>query len=86
MVKEIKEGRSYNFSFNNNDEKLYLIVRCPPLAWFINDTFKVEIVYQTLSEETLFIRVEKRAAIIVPTLIMKYMNIVQEYIQEQMDV
>lgn len=86
MVKEIKEGRSYNFSFNNIDEKLYLLVRCPPLAWFIDDTFKVEIVYQTLSEETLFIRVEKRTAIIVPTLIMKYMNIFPEVVQEQFDV
>lgn len=86
MVREIKEGRSYSFSFENRNEKLHLLARCPSIIWFIDNILKVERVYQTFDEETFIIRADKRPSFIVPKLIMKYMNIVPEYIQEQLDV
>lgn len=86
MVKEIKEGRKYSFSFNSREEKLYLMARCPSVAWFIDDTFEVKKVLPTYNEETLIIQIIKKPPILVPILIMKYMNIFPEVIQEQFDV
>ena len=86
MVKEIKEGRKYSFSFNNRKEKLYLMTISPAVAWFIDDTFEVKKVFPTYNEETLIIQIVKKPPVLVPILIMKYMNIFPEVVQEQFDV